>query len=220
MKDAKVNRFQAVKAGCRERLAREDAFSIAELLVGIMLLFVLTYAAFNFSQTGVSLTRTTMYNAEINQEWRQAMDKMTWQMRVAHYFVPGGCVPGGSSVSFYAYADATQTRLITFTLNGTELQVSQAEGEAAETIVTDVESLAFSYYDADGKIITAYETGEDGVVDTTVIERVEINMTITRGYQIAVGSGSEGHRMYESDQYVTTSGTESVSIRNQLAVYP
>ena len=71
---------------CRERLASEQAFSIIELVVATMLLFVLTFGIINLGDEGTSLASPDLQNAEVNQTWRETMDTMTRQIRVAYYF--------------------------------------------------------------------------------------------------------------------------------------
>lgn len=200
-------------AGFRERLSREEGFSIIELLIAILLISVLTYAAFNFSQTGVSLNRASMYSADVSQELRTTMEKMTWQLRVAYHFVPGQCVQGGSSVSFWAYVNASEERNIEYSLDAEgNLLVSQGLSGDQATIATGVSQLSFSYYDIYGsKIDNAVLS-----VDTTSIKRIEISMTIERNYEIAVGTASEGHRQEVGQQTVSASGVDTVTIRNQL----
>lgn len=209
--------------GFKKRAAGEDAFSIAELMVGILLLFVLTFAAFNFSQTGVSLSRASMYNAEVNQEWRQAMDKMSWQLRVAYYFDPDGCVPGGDSISVYSFTNATDSLNIQFRLNDGKLEASQG-GKSGEGITNDwaviasgVENLSFTYYDNYGEEITdMHAVAEDGTAAYTTIKRVEINLGVAREYDAAAGTASEGHRQEMVTRKVASTGTEAVTIRNDL----
>jgi hypothetical protein len=215
MKMRGIDEMREMVAGFKERLAREEGFSIAELLVATLLLFVLTFSAFNFAQGGVTWSRAGMYNAEVNQEWREAMNKMTWQMRVAYYFVPSECTT--DSIGFWSYASGgTDKYHIRFYLDSdtSELVTSLSQAginPTVSTIATGVQDLSFVCYDSSGLVTTS----------TTAIKRVEISMRLTRSYETTAGTSSEGHRQeVGAGQTVSAEGIESVTIRNVLTAAP
>jgi type II secretory pathway component PulJ len=103
-----------------ERSREEAAFSITELLVATLLLFVITFAIINFADQGVSLASASVASAEANQEWREAIETMTRQIRVAYYFVPNQCTASALGFCSYAKGDATKYKIL-YRLTGTNL---------------------------------------------------------------------------------------------------
>jgi hypothetical protein len=206
--------LKAVAERFGKRLADESAFSIAELLVASIILFVVTFAAINFAEVGTTVTKGSISSGEVNQELRETLEGMTRQIRVAYYFVPAQC--SGTSLGFYSYAtgDVANTKYnIRFRLNPsspTVLQTSRDGGVSWTTLATGVTSLGFTYYDSEGNTTS----------DTTLIAMVTVSLRMTRSYDKAVGTQSEGHRMEYDTQSVSTDGEESVAIRNVLTTAP
>lgn len=198
-----------------ERSREEAAFSIAELLVATLLLFVLTFGIINFADQGVSLSSASVASSEVNQDWRETIETMTRQIRVAYYFVPNSCTASALCFCSYAKGDATKYKIL-YRLTGTNLEVALVKPVAAAVadddytvLASGVQSLAFAYYDSKGAALAA-------PIDVTQIARVEISMKIARSYNMKVGTSSEGHRLENDTNTVYAEGTESVAIRNTL----
>jgi hypothetical protein len=221
---------KAITTACRDRLSSEQAFSIAELLVATLLLFVLTFGIINFADQGTSLAKSSVSSAEVNQEWRETMDAMTRQVRVAYYFESAT----GTTVSFVSYAKGDNTRYnVAFQLSNGTLQtsvVAMGAGSAIPakswaTMATGVESLTFTYYDSSGAVLpypidaTPYPAADDPPKKMQ-IARVDVNMRIARTNSMAVGTSSEGHRLEQQDTTMRAEGAESVAIRNILTDVP
>ena len=214
--------FKVVAKGFGERLADENAFSIAELLIASLLLFVVTFAAINFADQGTTVVKGSLSSAEVNQELRETLEGMTRQVRVAYYFEPGSAT-SGSAVSFVSYAtglDGPENRWnVAFRLNGTNLETSKVQmqsgavvvpAKAWTTLATGVTSLGFTYFDSEGNATS----------DTTEFALVTINMRIARSFDRTIGTQSEGHRLEYGTNSIYAEGEESVAIRNVLTVAP
>jgi hypothetical protein len=225
MKAETAVRTRKALAVIRARLTSEQAFSIGELIIAIMLLFVITFAALNFSEEGTSLAKASVSSANINQDLRESLETMTRQIRVAYYFEKAtastATVP---EIGFVSYARGNNDRYsVAFRLFEGVLETSNLEIDAGvstiptrvwEPMTGGVTSLAFTYYDASGHELTAPAAG------TTTIARVDIAMSITSGFTMTIGTSSEGHYLEKEAKTVSTSGSESVAFRNILTDTP
>lgn len=206
--------MKATWSACSGRLADERGFSLAELLVASLLLFVVTFAAINFADIGTSQTKNSMATSEVNQELRETLETMTRQIRVAYYFVPVQC--SNTSVGFYSYAsgDAAGTKYnIRFQLNpvdATQLMTSQDGGANWTVLATGVENMGITYYNSTGEATS----------DPTQIAMVNIYLKVTRSLDVVMGTNTEGHVLEHREDYVAAEGEESVAIRNVLTTGP
>lgn len=209
--------MKALMATCRDRLTSEQGLTILELVVGTMLLFVLTFGIINLGDEGTSLATNSLKNADINQTWRETMDTMTRQIRVAYYFNEAS----GTNLSFVSYAKGDNAKYyVAFQLNGSVLQTSVVlmgsgalPAKSWSTMAQGVGSLSFAYYDASGLPLTA-------PVNTMLIARVDISLSIVSFYVMTVGTSSEGHRLENETKTLKAEGIESVTIRNILKDTP
>ncbi len=211
MKHKKMSGLKEAAGSLRERLADEGGFSIVELLVASILLFVLTFATINFADQGTAVTGGSMARAEVNQELRETLEAVTRQIRVAYFFVPAQCTP--TSLGFYSYAtgDAAGTKYnIRFRLNGTALETSRDGGVNWTIMASGVTSLAFTLRDSDGNTTT----------DTSRVALVNVAMGVSRSFSSTAGTQSEGHRLEYGTQTAYTQGEMSVAIRNVLTTGP
>lgn len=228
MKTTGAERYKAMKVACRDRLISEQAFSLIELVVATMLLFVITFAALNFSDQGTSLAKASTTNATINQDLRESLEAMTRQIRVAYYFEPSTSTDPCSSnaISFISFAKGGADRYnVAYRLNGSVLQTSSQGLESTGNVIpakqwvdvaSGVGSLVIKYYKADGTELAVPVTA----ANTLLIARVEVAMTISGTFTRAVGTSSEGHRQELDTTTMSATGTESVAIRNILKDTP
>jgi Tfp pilus assembly protein FimT len=209
-------RLRGVWGWSRRRLAEEGGFSLVELLVVSTFLFLLTAMILNFMEEGTAVTRGGSAGAEVNQEFRETVEMMTRQIRLAYYFTPAGT--NTSQVDFYGYVEGDNTKWhVQFYVNPDTQELVRAAAPLGgnltpEVVARGVYGLTFSYYDADGA----------ATADTTKIARVDFYLLMRRDYTGTVGkSTTEGVMTEElTGRYVEVGGNGSAYIRNALATAP
>lgn len=201
----------------RRRLAAEEGFTLVELIVVSMILFMLTAIILNFMEEGTAVTRGGVAGAEVDQELRETIESMSRQIRVAYYFVPGSTT--SSQVDFYGYVQGDELKWhVLYYLDGARNELIRAAAPAGsnmtiQVMATGVRQLSFTYYDSEGAVTN----------DPTRIARVDFSITLRREYTgtQATGTGEPGVMTEKGrERYIDSTGTGSVYIRNTLATAP
>jgi type II secretory pathway component PulJ len=212
-----VRRAAGLLTKGRRRLASQGGFTLVELIVVSMILFMLTVIILNFMEEGTAVTRGGVAGAEVDQELRETIESMSRQIRVAYYFVPAGTT--SSQVDFYGYVQGDNTKWhVLYYLDAARGELIRSAAPVgsnmtSQVIATGVRQLTFTYYDSEGAV----------TADPTKIARVEFTLTLRRDYTgtQAVGTNEPGV-MTETgkERYIDSTGTGSVYIRNALATAP
>ncbi|MDY6796798.1 MAG: hypothetical protein SWK76_16170 [Actinomycetota bacterium] len=129
----------------------EEGFSLAELLISVIILAALVFAVFQVLNANLDAGRMFTAKAELAQELRSTLDTMVTQIRAANSFSDAQ----GSEVTFRGYlTGGTVMQTARFYLSGGDLYFTCADlGIDQSLLAKNVATLNMSYYDTTGTLI-------------------------------------------------------------------
>lgn len=185
-------------------LGDERGFTLVEMLIAIVILFILLVGVLYFFEFGLRNAKTTQARSILNIEASNTMEKMVRQLRCANSFtVPTVTSPMTGNPTFLrgdVKGDGTNSSIMFYRTTENALFVYENGITPDTKMASNVTALTFTYYDSDGQPLGSEITE----ANRTLIKRVEISLTMLK----AVGSGGST---------VTTTKTGSVLIRSELS---
>ena len=152
-------------------MAREEGFSLAELLVGILIVSMLIFAIFAVLDSNLKSARAFKAKSELGQDLRKNLAHISDQMRVANEVVAAE----PEEMSFRGYVTGTDTLYdVSIFKEGEEIRYTSSPallGEGEKALASGVVSLHFSYYDKQ----------ENETTDLDAISMVQIDLRLRRG---------------------------------------
>ena len=153
------------------RLSDERGYTLAELLTSIAVIGLLMAAIFLTLDQGQGAYLFGAGRAEVQQNGRVALDLLTSELRT------GAQVSAATATSItFRYLDESSTLVtVQYSLNGTNLERNQTVPILAtpqpEVVIGGVNSLIFTYYDANNAVTTT--AANVRVVDITLTTQPE-----------------------------------------------
>ncbi len=156
-----------------KRTAREEGFTLVEMLIAFLILSFVVYAAFNMLDVQIKASGVYAAKSELSQELRETATTMVDQLRVAYSFTTADT----ANVAFTAYLTGTsQLYNVQFFLQGTDLIHRASTGALGPSddrvLASGVTGLRFLYYDAAGSALST------PVSNLASIAKVEIELSM------------------------------------------
>jgi prepilin-type N-terminal cleavage/methylation domain-containing protein len=167
----------------------EEGFTLAELMVALLIFSLLMVGTFEMVSTNIKASEVYAIRANLSQELREASNAMVDQIRTANSF----SVANNTDMVFQSYitGDNNLYNAEFFLQNGdliyrSKLVSGGSLGAGDDRILASgVTALNFDYYDVAGTTPLTIP-----INNLNSITRVEIKLTLTRGFQGTTESDS------------------------------
>ncbi len=170
-----------------DRRDGQGGFTLAELLVGIIVFTLLVFGVFSVLDTNVRSARMNKAKTEVGQDLRQSLAHICDQIRVANQVTTAE--PQRMTFTGYVTGDNTLYTVSIYLPEGSDTvyySTAPAVFGAAETaLVTGVDSLTFRYFDSQ----------QNETANLDYISMVEVELGLSRGSAGTVYTGSSKSRV-------------------------
>jgi type II secretory pathway pseudopilin PulG len=171
-----------------KRCKGEEGYSLAELMISVIILSALVFATFQVLNANIEGGRTFAAKSEIAEDLRSTLDTMVTQLRAANVFVDAQ----SDDVSFQGYlTGGAVMQTARFYLSGTDLMYTCADVGISDSLISsDITVLNMTYYDSTGTLLPSPNDSLESIaemrIDITVGTNEDLGNSATTTVKVRI----------------------------------